>query len=157
MRTRITWLLLLAIVAPAPAARALAQEVSARDRFRLFNECRPMALLVEGVSAAVVEIDLTTASIQAAVESRLRSARLYNADADSILYVHVEVRGRAFALDLEYKRFVYNPTAAVSDYATTWDSGGIGTGDAAYILSTLAGYMDRFLVEYLRVNESVCD
>ena len=159
MRRRIIWLVLLAIVAPAPAARAFAQEVSAFDRFQLFNECRPMRLTVERLPADAAEIDLTEAAIQAAVESRLRSARLYDADADPYLYVNVFVVGRAYAFDLEYKKVVYDQVSTELGFAATWKSGNVGThgGGAAFILSNLAGHMDRFLVEYLRVNESACD
>ena len=73
--------------------------------------------------------------------------------------VNVNVSGRAFNLTLAYKKLLYDQVADETNFATTWDSGAVGThgGDAAYILSTLAGHMDRFLVEYLRVNESACD
>ena len=158
MRRRITWLVLLAIFA-SPAGGAAAQDVSSFDRFEHFNECGPMELVVEKLPGSAAEIDLTEAAIQAAVESRLRSARLYGADARPYLYVNVNIFGRAFAIALKYKKVVYDQTAAVSGIATTWEIGSVGThgGDAAYILSALAGYMDRFLVEYLRVNESACD
>ena len=158
MRRRITWLVLLAIFA-SPAGGAAAQDISPRDRFQLFNECRPMNLIVADVSAAAAEIDLTTAAIQTAVESRLRSARLYDVDAGSLLYVNVIVVGRAYAFDLEYTKVVYDQVSTERGLATTWESGQVGThgGDAAYILAGLAGYMDVFLVAYLRVNESACD
>ena len=156
MRRRITWLVLLAIFA-APAGGAAAQEVSAFDRFRLFNECSTMDLVVEGLPADAAEIDLTEAAIQAAVESRLRSARLYDADASPYLYVNVNVVGRAFNLTLAYKKLLYDQVTDETNFATTWDIRGAGTGDAAFILSSLAGLMDSFLVEYLRVNESACD
>ena len=158
MRRRITWLVLLAIVA-SPVGGAAAQDVSGVDRFQFFNECRPMNLVVEGLPAAAAEIDLTEAAIQAAVESRLRAARLYDADAGPILYVNVSVVGRAYSLGLEYLKVLYDPVSDETRPATTWESGSTGThgGDAAYILSILAGQMDLFLVEYLRVNESACD
>ncbi len=157
MRRRITWLVLLVIFV-SPAGGAAAQEVSAFDRFRLFNECRPMRLIVEGLPAAAAEIDLTEAAIQAAVESRLRSARLYDADARPYLYVNVNVVGRAFSIGLEYLKFLYDQVTDETNFATTWDSGAAGTsGSATFILSSLARHMDRFLVEYLRVNESACD
>ena len=158
MGRRITWLVLLAIFA-SPAGGAAAQEVSAMDRFQLFNDCRPMDLVVEGLHAVAAEIDLTEAAIQAVVESRIRSARLYDADAGSYLYVHVYILGRSFTLNLAYRKVVYDQAAAVSGIATTWESGSYGAhrGGAAFILSAVARQMDRFLVEYLRVNESACD
>ena len=80
MRRRITLLVLLAIFA-SPAGGAAAQDVRGFDRFRFFNECRPMRLIVERLPATAAEINLTEAALQAAVESRLRSARLFDADA----------------------------------------------------------------------------
>ena len=159
MRKRITWLVLLAIFA-SPAGGAAAQEVSAYDRFQLFNECRPMDLRVlDSPSGGAAEIDLTEAAIQAAVESRLRSARLYDADAGPALYVNVTVVGRAFSLVLTYMKIVYDPASDDTLRAMTWIKNVVGThgGDATYILSNVASYMDVFLVEYLRVNESACD
>ena len=163
MRRRITtWLVVLAIFA-SPAGGAAAQDVSVRDRFdrfQLFNECRPMTLLVGDLSGDAAEIYLTEAAIQAAVESRLRSARLYDADALPYLYVSVSVVERAFGLNLQYKKLLYDQVTDETLFAPTWESAGIGThgrDGAAFILSGLAGYMDRFLVEYLRVNESACD
>ena len=151
--------MLLAIVAAAPAGGAAAQDVSEFDRFQLFNECRPMRLVVEETPAAAAEIELTAAAIQAAVESRLRSARLYDADAGPILYVNVNVVGLAYSLRLEYTKFLYDRVTDDSRFATTWLITSTGTHgrNAAFILSGLAGHMDRFLVEYLRVNESACD
>ena len=158
VRRRIGWLVVLAIFS-SPAGGWAAQDVSDRDRFELFNACRPMDLIVESLHADAAEIGLTEESIQAAVESRLRSARLYDADAVPYLYVNVNVAGSAFARALQYKKIVYDQVAAVSGFATTWEIKSAGThgGDAAYILAGIARHMDRFLVEYLRVNESACD
>ena len=168
MRRRITWLVLLAIVAPSPAGGAAAQELSPRERFELlFNECRPMKIVVEEFPypAEAADIDLTEAAIQATVELRLRSARLYDADAYSHIYVYVNVvnvnlHGGIFERALQYRRFVYDAVAAESSLATTRYLGseaGPHAGSAAYILVGIADSMDSFLVAYLRVNESACD
>ena len=170
MRIRMIWLALLAILAASQADRALAQRLqfplppgydALRDRFSLYNECGPMDLGVETLRPDAAEIGLTKASIQAAVESRLRSARLYDsADDDDAarLYVNVFVSGRAFFIRLDYQKYVHDPASGVTSRTTTWNMGGGGThgGDAAFILSNISGYMDEFLVEYLRVNEAAC-
>ena len=154
------WLVLLAILAASQADRALAQEVSSLDRFKLFNECRPMRLLVEELPADAAEIDLAKASIQVAVESRLRSARLYDSESTfgPYLYVNVNVVGRAFHTSLEYKKLFHDLASDVTGTASTWDISFTGThgGDSNYILSGISELMDRFLVEYLRVNEAAC-
>lgn len=101
---------------------------------------------------------LTEARLQAAAESRLRSARLYDSDAVAYLYVNVNVVGRAFNIRLEYEKLVRDVATGKLGRAPTWNTGGIGThgGDAGYIVSTLSEKLDQFLVEYLRVNESAC-
>ena len=69
------------------------------DHFQLFNECRPMCLLVERLSGDEADIGLTEARIQTMAEVRLRSARLYDESSRSLqdyLYVQVTVVGRAF-------------------------------------------------------------
>lgn len=134
-----------------------------RDRFQLFNRCKPMVLSV-GLSPAAAKIGLTKKSVQAAVESRLRSARLYASEvtskATTVLSVRVDVAGRAFAIRLGYEKWLYDPRFAVQGgVATTWSLGTIGTHgeDSGYILSSIAELMDRFLVEFLRVNEEACE
>ena len=58
---------------------------------------------MEGLSSRAAEIGLTVASLRTAVESRLRSARLYDEDATPYLYLDVHVVGAAFNIGLQYK------------------------------------------------------
>ena len=134
-------------------------------RFQLFSDCGPMRLVVEEFPEAAKKIGLTEESIQAAGESRLRSARLYSAVADPYLYINVNVAGGGFNVGLEYKKWVSEYKKWVSDPlsgeempATTWDTGSTGTHgrDPGFILSTASGLLDLFLVEFLRVNEEAC-
>lgn len=118
-----------------------------------------MKLLVLGVDDDAGKIGLTKSRLQTAAESRLRSARLYDSDAAiPILYVNVNVVGRAFNIDLEYNKPVRDVATGELWLATTWGAGSTGThgGNAGYIVSVLSEKLDQFLVEYLRVNESAC-
>lgn len=128
------------------------------ERFELFADCQPMVLVVERMSPDASEIGLTEESILAAAESRLRAARLYDAEATHYLYVNVNVAGPAFSLSLEFNKPFYDPLSDTPGLATTWDIGVTGThgGNAGYILSNVSQHMDRFLVEFLRVNEAEC-
>ena len=54
-----------------------AQTVSDWDRFELFNACRPMMLVVEGLTPDAQATRLTKERIQLAAESRLRTVRPY--------------------------------------------------------------------------------
>ena len=127
------------------------------DCFYLFNGCEPVDLLVENLPEDAAEIGLTKERIQTLAESRLRAARLYDADGGTHLYVNVNVVGPAFSERLNYQKRLTDPTG-LSFRATTWDVGGVGThgGDAGYIMQTVSERLDWFILEYLRVNEAAC-
>lgn len=130
------------------------------EQFILFNHCRPMALDVERLSKDAKKIGLSQESIQSTVESRLRSARLYDSNAlDNYLFVGVNVVGHAFNITLRYKKSVTDNLSGHTGFATTWDNGdSIGfSNNAAYILSNVSQAMDQFLVLFLRVNETACN
>ena len=60
---------------------------------------------------------------------------------------------------LEFKKRVSDSLSGESFFAGTWDSSvTIGTHgrDANYILQSLSELLDRFVLEYLRVNEAAC-
>ena len=100
-------ILALAAVILSLSAMGEAQNVQQDiDRFKLFNDCQPMYLLVEDLSADAARIGLSEQSIQVAVESRLRSALLYDSFrfADTHLYVNVAVVGAAFSMVLGITR-----------------------------------------------------
>lgn len=126
------------------------------DRFQLFTNCAPLDLLV------VVEGDaldgLTQESTTRAVRSRMRSARLYDEEAAPYLIVYINVVGAAFSTSVRLRKRVFDPHSGVRYWTTTWQTGGVGTHgrDGSYVLSGLSGDMDRFLDEYLRVNEAAC-
>ena len=131
------------------------------DRFKLFNNCEPMRLVVENLSDDAAEIGLTEERLRFAAESRLRAARLYTADRGTpyYLYVNVHVVGRGVSTSLEYNKMLFDPASGESGMATTWDIGQTGTHGqdaAAFIVSGLSEVLDRFLTEYLRVNEEAC-
>ena len=74
------------------------------DPFEFLYNCQPMDLVVEQLSTDVAWIGLTEESIQAAVKSRLRSARLYDPDAP-YLFINVSLLDSALNISLEYDRF----------------------------------------------------
>lgn len=133
------------------------------ERFGLFNDCKPVVLRIESLSSDASEIGLTHESIQAAVESRLRSARIYTSDREqasfAFLYVNVTVVGGAVSWSLEFRKMVHDIASDLVLQASTWELGGTGThgNDSGFILSAISQGMDQFLVGYLRVNESACE
>lgn len=127
------------------------------SNFNLFNNCQPMDLVVEPLAPVAAEMGLTEESIQNLVESRLRSARLYNPDPDSTsahLYISVHIVGVTFNISLEYTKLirVLGSDLKVTSRASITDT----HGDASYILSGVSELTDDFLLKYLRVNEEAC-
>ena len=149
-------LVVLAFAGPVDASELTFETRTAR--FQLFNHCGPMGIVVEGLSAEANRIGLTEYSLRAAVESRLRAARLYDTNAMPWLYLQVSVMERACAVNLEFRKFVSDYASGESRAAKTWATGSVCThgGDAGYIRSIVAGQMDKFILEYLRVNEADC-
>ena len=140
----------------AATAQSLRQSI---ERFELFNNCETMDLLVEELSADATRIGLSEQRVQAAVESRLRSARLYDPSRSSpYLYVNVTVVGAAYRVGLYYYQRVLTLETVLSGVASTWTYGLVGTHgrDASHILSGVSEIMDIFLSKYLRVNEEAC-
>ena len=127
-------------------------------RFQLFSDCGPMQIFVEELDEDAANIGLTEGPILAAAESRLRSARLYSTEADQYLYINVNVVDVAFSARLEFNKVVSDPLSGERLYATTWNIGSFGThaGDSGFILSDISQHLDKFLVEFLRVNEEAC-
>lgn len=129
------------------------------ERFELFNECRSMYLIVEDLSDDATDMDLTEQRIETIAESHLRAARLYEAlGLGPFLYINVNVVGPAFNLLVEYRKPLYDPASETTRSAATWRSGAAGThgGDAGYILQAVSEHLDRFVLQYLRVNEDFC-
>lgn len=133
--------------------------VSGLDRFRLFNNCRSLDLVIEDLNKDAPRIGLKKKEITIAVRSRLRAARLYSKGQLAYLYVNVTVTNLAFGIKVEYKKWLGDAVSGERGGATTWDAGSIGTHgqDSGYILSSVSRHTDEFIDEYLRVNESACE
>ena len=152
------WFVVASLLVTSPAA--LASEVSHYDRFRLWHGCLPTDLVVEDLPKNATDIGLTREAIAVAVRSRLRAARLYDADAASAyLYVNVNVVGPAYNIRFSYNKWLKDQVSGEEGFATTWNFGGAGTHgkDSGYILSNVSQYADRFIDEYLRVNAGACE
>ena len=129
------------------------------DKFKLFTYCETMELVIENLGEGAAKIGLTRDRITNAVESRLRSARLYSKEnRDQYLYINVHVVGNAFSIGVQFKKKVFDKRSGRSGYATTWEREGAGTHgqDPTYIVSIIPEYIDSFIVEYLRANEQSC-
>ncbi len=118
-------------------------------------------IILERLGSEASNIGLTFDSIYTRVELRLRSAGLTpdieGKNDDSYLYVNVFVVGAAYTVAVRYERRVIF-TAGDQQYiyySPTWESASIGTHarSRVYIMNALDQQLDKFLNEYLKVNQ----
>lgn len=132
------------------------------ERFELFNRCRPMRLLVEGLPDEARAIGLTKKALNDTTENRLSTAGLFTKNpleaSWTNLYVNVNLVGAAFSVSVEYRKNVIDDFGH-DHSAVTWKSRATGThtGDSDFIVAAISEKIDKFLVEYLRVNKAACD
>ena len=158
--------ILAAAILYAVAGSAAAGEPSEFDRFALWNDCGPVVpdANVDGGD----EIGLTEESIATAARSRFRAARLYSGDfavtlraiagRGASLRLDVHIVGPAFNVAVDFVKPVQDVASGVRWSASTWSRASTGTHgrDPGYLLGIVARYLDSFIDEYLRVNESAC-
>ena len=161
----IVLLLLAVLLVPVASGQGIATFETldtAIKQFRLFNDCKPMRLIVEAVSKDGRELGLTEAALRVAAESRLRGARLYTSSSDDFpayLYVNVNVVGKAFSVSVQYNKVMLDFATNEVNRAVSWHHGWLGTygpGGTGYIVATLSLQLDEFILLYLRVNEESC-
>ena len=136
--------------------------LSKRSRqFQLFAYCSPMQLSVDLFGGGAEKMGLTKESIQAAAESRLRAARLFDDKSVSpyALEISIGTGLDAYNIALNYRKALYDTSLGGRYKAVTWHGGsfGIHGGQPSNIVSYLSGHLDKFLVEYLRVNDEACE
>ncbi len=137
------------------------------DIFQLGQPCvGPVGFLLAVISEDAKEIGLTQEAVDAAVRSRLRGARIYDQTTFfPLLVVSINVAGQAFVISVELAQKVYREVALGNDVrnisgpAVTWSTVVLGTHghDPGFILQSLNGQIDKFIDEYLRVNEKACE
>ena len=150
---------LIAAASLAFAGPAWGEDVATKyDRFKLWNDCLPMGLLIESLPKGASDIGLTKETLTTTVRSRLRAARLYNASGLEYLYLNVNVFGKAFNVDLGFRKVVKDVMSGELNHGTTWSTGSTGTHgrNPGFIRSTVSEHTDEFIDEYLRVNEEAC-
>jgi len=135
------------------------QAVEELQRFKLFNNCQNIKLVVEDLNEDAKKIKLTREAIINFVESRLRSARIYDENGLACLYVNINVVGNAYSIKTSFHKYVMS--YGESGMATTWDTASTGMHGSnatskGFILSNLSEQIDIFIVEYLRVRQKHC-
>ena len=151
-------------------ATASADTVTPRDRFELWTLCKPVPLFVSIWDAAEGKFvdrkdGLAREAVEIAIRSRLRAANIYEQDIsrhNHTLEVLLSLGNSIFDIDFRFEKWLMDPIAAPRLFAaTTWSTGFFGTygkGDTNHILGGIERQADRFIDEYLRVNDrGQCD
>ena len=152
-------MLLALIIALATPCAAAAQHD--QDLFNLFTRCAELSIIIETLPEDAKDMGLTETELEVAVRSRLRAARIYDADAvyppSPSLYLNVNYVGSAFHIKLMLSKRLNDPVSNLSGRAGTWFAGTTGVSRRAdFIISSVSRLMDEFIDEYLSINEEAC-
>lgn len=172
----VTCCIVLTITIHSISSARSAEEVGGVELFQLWNACRSIGLLVENFPSKDNTLKLNEEDIETTIRSRMRGSRIYQEKIDKeYLYAHVNLTNLAFSIELSFNRTMKLPFSTssiqshgiatseffpeyIESYAVTWTTGSVGThgGDANYILSSISRHVDRFIDNYLRINNSAC-
>ena len=113
------------------------------EGFRLFTECAPVKLLAWGTPTETM------------AESRLRAARIWGGEADPFPSIGqplvLEIRDTRATLSKQ----VWDPLSGRVGVIETWEYSSFGMAPEDEMQSA-SFLIDRFILEYLRVNEGSC-
>ena len=130
------------------------QAANPADRFKLYNLCAPIGMVVETLPGDALGRGLTEAQLEKLIASRLQAVDLYAADAPTFLHVAVS----RYAVQLGYMKPVIDVASSETETIRTFShSAEVRDGTAAGGILELSKLLDRFLVEYRRVNQPACD
>ena len=154
----VTALVFVTCSSAAPLRAAEWTEEERIERFQLFNECKAFDFSIADLGSEAEKIGVTNDAVQAAVESRLRAARLYDSANVFLLKLDINLVGGAFHIRLNFFKPTIDLATKEPYVSATWGTGftGIHGGNSGFVTSSLAQVMDYFLVEFLRVNEDAC-
>ena len=131
------------------------------SRFELFYECSginlELYLDLEIRNDKMVD-DLTERDLVIAVESRLRSARIFDQRSPATLLIFVKTFDDAFSISAMFEKPMTDVITGLRSGASRWfyNITGKSEYDPVYILDSVDIVADEFLVKYLRVNDPSC-
>ena len=167
MTVRLAFILILVALSPKVWAEteSLSRTKGSIEEFELYTKCLGVIPVVEHLSDDAEKIGLGREEIVAAVESRLRAAGLYQSGYFGFpegsvvffphLYVDVNVKGNAYSVLVELKKWVNEPLSGQLNFAQTWRIGKLGTlglGSPS-IMSTVRSLTDQFVDAWNKVNK----
>ena len=131
---------------------------SERERFHLWTGCKPLLPVI-----LTEDDDAFLGSVRAAVESRLRGARLFRDEGDPmVLNVDIDLGSAStFRVVVGLRKTLFDPITRLRSTVYSDDTGGqrygaYGVAPQGTVRNVLADLMDRFIADYLRVNAEAC-
>ena len=171
MKMRLTKILTFLFLGFLISASVQANQLTAEDeefidtyirQFQLFNNCEQIGLRV-AIERQSSKLNLTEKAITNAVESRLRSARIFTDSYNNFLDVDVTIVGPAYNIYVAFVKSLedyrlsehFSSPLPIVGSAHTWRMGstGVHAGQEGFILSRLSQIVDGFLVDYLKTNQ----
>ncbi len=91
-------------------------------------------------------------------ESRLRAARLYDAEGDAVVRLYAIYGGFPETAGLDFWKMLFDPISGESAFLPVYEPERYGSGeDAGFFMQSLSEMLDAFIGDYLRVNGEWCD
>lgn len=164
--------LVLVVGVAATADQDVKEFLAKMEASMLYAACAPVPVTV-GIKVEGVEVErlegtrLTTEAIEDTVELRLRGVRLFAASFEgSKQFLDVSVNAGAsvygtfvFTVELNLYRFLDNLGYGMPGIAVVWFDSVFGRSresNGQFVLDSATGLMEKFLLKYLRANESAC-
>ncbi len=160
--------LTLVLALAAPLAGQTDSGASDKERFDLLTKCQPLLLAVSVTGDEASKIRLTRLRVRTMAESRLRAARIYNglteagapvgAPALSVRVDTLDDGPPVVSFGVSLVKDLDDPVTGLRWGVHTWERShyGVHGGDAGFVMQALSETLDRFILEYLRVNEAWC-
>ena len=141
------------------------RRVASEKCFKFYTACQKIGLRISVRSShnpkRLPEVDRIKRGVLAAVESRLRSAQIYDpAVLQPILYVPIHVfryDSGAFGsvITFYFEKLLFDSLSGENRMVEVWTTGSAARNKDG-MLSKISQLTDQFLVEFLRVNEKAC-
>lgn len=165
---------LITLFLPTLFVTAVNGQTSVRDhhRFALYNECRPMELVVDFGLSRIEESPFTSLVAQIKKDSQklLEEQGLLTGDPIDSNRAYLKIRGSfrdegdegySFKIYLEFNKLVIDSASGMENVVVTWggiraSGGGSGLDNENFIGWKASRIVGGFLDRYIRVNEKAC-
>ena len=132
-----------------------AQDVPTKaDRFKLYNLCAPIGVVIEALPPGVAAAGLSTTQLEEMAVQRLKTVALH----DPLALTALHVAASPDAVQIRYRKPVVDVASSETEVIQTFSqTAEVRDGSAAGIMLKVSQLLDDFLIEYRRVNYPECN